>query len=127
MLLSQSYRLNLVALLVALVVDEAHCMKMWGDEFRVAFASIGELRSLILSTCDVTALTATATRDMFDAIVQRLSMTIVAIIALPPGRTNIKYSVQPLLDLPDLTDFICDDVGKLGINYPKTVIFCRTI
>ena len=53
-------------------------------------------------------------------------MTKVAIIALPPGRTNIKYSVQPLLDLRDLTDFICDDVRKVGINYPKTVIFCRT-
>ena len=122
MLLSQSYRLNLVAL----VIDEAHCVITWGDEFRVAFASIGELRSLIPSTCGVMALTATATRDTFDAVVKRLSMTNVAIIALPPGRTNIKYSVQPLLDLCDLTDFICDDVRKLGINYPKTVIFCRT-
>ena len=89
----------------------------------MAFASIGELRSLIPSTCGVMALTATATHETFDAVVRRLSMTDVAIVALPPGRTNIKYFVQPLLDLPDLTDLICDDFNKLGMKYPKTVIF----
>ena len=32
---------------MALVVDEAHCVKTWGDEFWMAFAEIGTLRSLI--------------------------------------------------------------------------------
>ena len=122
MLLSQCYRNNLVAL----IVDEAHCVKVWGDEFRVAFASIGELRSLIPSTVSVMALTATATHDTFDAVVQRLSMRNPAVIALPPGRTNITYFVQPLLTLHDLTDMICSDIRKLDSSYPKTVIFFRT-
>ena len=80
-LLSQCYRNNLVAL-----VDEAHSVKVWGDEFRVALASIGELRSLIPSTVSVMALTATATHHTFDAVVQRLSMRNPAVIALPPGK-----------------------------------------
>ena len=44
--------------LVAVVVDEAHCVKTWGDEFRTAFAHIGELRSLIPSRVNILALTA---------------------------------------------------------------------
>ena len=31
--------------LVAVVVDEAHCVRTWGDQFRTTFAQIGDLRS----------------------------------------------------------------------------------
>ena len=53
MLLSQVYK--------GLMVDDAHCVKTWGDKFRTAFAHIGEVRSLLLSGVSVMALTATAT------------------------------------------------------------------
>ena len=83
-----------------------------GDEFRAAFAFIGELRSLIPTTCVVMALVATATHETFDATAHHLSMIDVAIVALPPGRTNIKYLVQPPLDLPDVTVLICDNIQR---------------
>ena len=119
MLLSSRYRSNLVAL----VVDEAHCVKTWGDEFRIAFAHIGELRSLIPSTVSVMALTATATHDTYKAVVHRLSMKNVAVIALPPGQKNIIYIVQPLLPLNELTDCICDEFREQGVRYPKQCYF----
>ena len=50
MLHSDEYRKQLVAV----VVDEAHCIKTWGDKFRTSFSKIGEL-----------ALTATATLEMY--------------------------------------------------------------
>ena len=47
--------------LMGLVVDEAHCVKTWGDDFRTAFSKIGTLRSLIPQHVKVMALTATCT------------------------------------------------------------------
>ena len=43
MLLQQAYKDNLIAM----VIDEAHCIQTWGDEFRMTFAEIRNLRSII--------------------------------------------------------------------------------
>ena len=43
MLLSSVYQNNLITL----AVDEAHCVKSWGDQFRKSLARIGDLRSLL--------------------------------------------------------------------------------
>ena len=39
--------------LVCIAVDEAHCIKVWGAEFRPTFAEIGNLRSIIPSSMGV--------------------------------------------------------------------------
>ena len=39
--------------LVALLVDEAHCVKLWGERFRAAFSELGTLRSLIPSEVNI--------------------------------------------------------------------------
>lgn len=94
MLLSTPYRENLVAL----VVDEAHCVRTWGDSFRIAFAEIGTLRSLISSHVKVMALTATCTLQTLKVVEERLSMTQTNVIALSPHRPNIFLSVKPAID-----------------------------
>ena len=121
MLLSSKYKNNLIAL----VVDEAHCVKTWGDEFRTAFANIGDLRSLLPTSVKVMALTATATQETLRVVSERLSMRNVAIVSLPPGAANITYSIQPLQHLDEFTDAICEEIGKERVRYPKTVIFCQ--
>ena len=40
-MLSTSYKSKLCAL----VINEVHCVKTWGDNFRLAFAKIGDMRS----------------------------------------------------------------------------------
>ena len=51
MLLSRTYKEKLVAL----AIDEAHCVKTWGEDFRVAFAQIGDMRSLIPANVNIIA------------------------------------------------------------------------
>ena len=121
MLLSAPYKEKLVAL----IVDEAHCVKTWGDEFRTAFASIGDLRSLLPANVAIMALTATASEETFEVVSKRLSMRHTAIVALPPGAPNITYSICPLQQLDEFTDTICNEIRSLRVLYPKTVIFCQ--
>ncbi len=70
MLLSQPYSNKLVAL----VVYEAHCEKLWGEKFRKVFGEIGDLRSLVSRSVNVMALTATATAETLSTVTKRLFM-----------------------------------------------------
>ena len=65
MLLTSTYKRKLVAI----VVDEAHCIKTWGDRFRQAFSKLGDLRSIVPSRINIMALTATATLNTFHVII----------------------------------------------------------
>lgn len=120
-LMSEIYKKNLVAM----VVDEAHCVKTWGDQFRKAFAVIGDLRSILPSGINVMALTATATLETFHIVSKRLSLKDPFLVALPPDRGNIFYSVVPKMELDKLSDALCEELRQKGVNFPKTVIFIR--
>ena len=67
MLLSPAYQRGLVAL----VVDEAHCVKTWGDEFRKSFSQIWDIRSLLPDKVRFLALTATATTEMYYVVTKQ--------------------------------------------------------
>ena len=111
--------------LVAVVVDEAHCVKTWGDQFRTTFARIGDLRSLIPSTVNIMALTATATSETLCVVRCRLSMDKPTLIALPPCRDNIKYQVHSKIDVDDFTTSLCKEFASKRTSFPKTVIYVR--
>ena len=121
MLLTESY-------LVALAVNEAHCVKSWGDQFRKTFARIGHLRSLIPKTVNVLALTATATRDTLSVVVERLSMHNVTIAAIPPSRDNILYKIKTRdsSQVYAFTDEIVEEISSTRLDYAKTVVYVRT-
>ena len=122
MFLSPAYKKQLVAL----VIDEAHCVKTWGDEFRTAFAHIGELRSLIPSTVNILALTATATSHTMSVVTQRLSMVNPRLVALSPHRENIRYKMHNKTDIDGFTSSLCIELSCRRMNFPKTIIYVRT-
>ena len=98
-----------------------------GDEFRTAFAQIGELRSIIPDKVGVLALTATASHATFAAVCERLSVSIeeVKVVAAPPQRENITYSIKPLKPLDEFASDLSTEIGVLRAEYPKTIVFCR--
>ena len=97
-----------------------------GDEFRIAFASIGELRSLIPSNINVIAVTATATLETFEAVKYRLSLQEPVIVGISSNRPNIFLEVSPCMQLKPFVETIASDLKRDRITYPKTIIFCRS-
>ena len=85
MLLSSVYQEKLVAL----VVDEVHCVQIWGEKFRESFSRIGDLRSLIPNWVRIMALTATATRHTLACVIWCLSLYEPVFVAASPYRNNI--------------------------------------
>ena len=83
-----------------------------GDEFRTAFAHLGEMRSIIPSDVNVLALTATASKATLAAVTKRLSLSDLIIVA-PPYRDNIKLYVKPLPDVKSFCDLITSDIISL--------------
>ena len=122
MLLSTTYQEKLVAI----VVDEAHCVKTWGDQFRVVFSHIGDIRSLVPSHVNLMALTATATSDTLYSVVQRLSLKQPVIIAMSPYRNNISYKLADKATIDELTTELCEELKSKGPTFPKTVVFVRS-
>lgn len=76
-----------------LVIDEAHCVSEWGDSFRPAYLSLGEVITA-LDPGAVTAFTATASPPVLARVAQVLfGSERYSVIAGTPDRPNIDYSV----------------------------------
>lgn len=78
-----------------IVVDEAHCISQWGYDFRPSYLKIAELRK-VHPYAPVLALTATATPQVADDIMEKLSFAKDAgKFKMSFSRDNISYLVRP--------------------------------
>lgn len=70
---TEIFRVRVQRMTIALIaVDEAHCISQWGYDFRPPYLKIAELRGLA-PQAPVIALTASATRQVNDDIVDKLA------------------------------------------------------
>ena len=72
-----------------------------GDEFRTAFARLGEVRSLIPPSVGVMALTATATRSLRREVVKTLGMIDPVVVTISPDKPNIIFTVASCTSMED--------------------------
>ena len=72
-----------------MVVDEAHCILEWGEEFRPDFHKLYQLRSIF--KCQVLALSATVTHAGKQCIYSSLIMKNYEIISESPVKNNISH------------------------------------
>lgn len=78
-----------------IVVDEAHCISQWGYDFRPSYLKIADLRK-VHPKAPVLALTATATPQVADDIMEKLAFRAGAgKFKMSFSRDNISYLVRP--------------------------------
>uniref|UniRef100_A0A1X7TS69 DNA 3'-5' helicase n=1 Tax=Amphimedon queenslandica TaxID=400682 RepID=A0A1X7TS69_AMPQE len=117
MLMSPPYKEKLVAV----VVDEAHCIKTWGDMFRVAFAELGQLRSITPTNTNVFCLTATATKETLSTVCKTMSLVDPIIIGTSSCRASIAYSVKSLPPIDEFCSVISQE-SRASTTEVKDVI-----
>ncbi|HOF42839.1 MAG TPA: RecQ family ATP-dependent DNA helicase, partial [Candidatus Moranbacteria bacterium] len=75
-----------------IVVDEAHCISQWGYDFRPDYLQIGNIRKLV--EAPVIALTATATPEVADDVMDKLSFKEKLMLKSGFERPNLNYIVR---------------------------------
>lgn len=101
-----------------IVVDEAHCISQWGYDFRPDYLQIGKLRELV--DAPVIALTATATPQVAEDIMERLGFRDKCLIKSGFERPNLSYIVRRTEDKLGQLLNICNSVSGTGIVYVRS-------
>ena len=101
-----------------IVVDEAHCISQWGYDFRPDYLQIGLLREIV--DAPVIALTATATPQVADDIMERLGFQEKCLIKSGFERPNLSYVVRRTEDKLGQLLNICNSVEGTGIVYVRS-------
>ena len=106
--------------LVALAVDEAHCISAWGHDFRPDYRRLGQLRTLCPGV-PLVALSATAAPRVRADILRLLGLCKPLIQVSSAQRSNLHYTMRrrPSDPLPDVLEALKQSRGA-------TLIYART-
>lgn len=104
------------------VIDECHCISMWGFDFRKSFGELKILRQLF-PRVPILAMTATATVAVQKDVYKCLGLK-TGEIKGPINRPNIKYIVRAKGD--NVLARIIDDIRDVPRAMRSGIIFCMT-
>ena len=117
---SNLFKEYLPALDISLIaVDEAHCIAQWGYDFRPPYLRIAALRNE-LPGVPVIALTASATKDVETAILEKLAFKDSLVFRQPYKRPALSYSYFEVESKINKTLDIINNVKGSGIVYCNT-------
>jgi len=110
-------------------VDEAHCVSIWGHNFRMEYSRLGDIISEI-GNPTLLALTATATKEVQKDIVKTLKMKSPKVFVNGFNRTNLIYGVINTRSVKDKNKKLLEFVNKFkgsGIVYTSSIKDCESI
>jgi len=122
-LLAANFQATLQRLRPALLaVDEAHCISMWGHDFRPEYSRLGEARRLMGMPTTI-ALTATATEDVRADIITQLGLREPTVVVTGFDRPTLLYECRRISKSAQ-KDFELIDLlrGEAG----SAIVYCAT-
>lgn len=104
-----------------LVVDEAHCVSQWGQDFRPSYLKIVEFIERLPERPVISAFTATATKEVRDDIIDILLLQSPKVVATGFDRPNLYFAVQTPKDkYASMKNFLELHPRQSGIIYCLT-------
>ncbi len=104
-----------------LVVDEAHCVSQWGQDFRPSYLKIVDFIKRLPKRPVVSAFTATATQEVGDDIIDLLLLQEPKVVVTGFDRPNLYFAVQSPKDkYASMKNFLELHPGQSGIIYCLT-------
>ncbi len=99
------------------VIDEAHCISMWGHDFRREYRLMCRLKDEFPNV-PIHAYTATATEHVRDDIVRELALNDAEMLVGSFDRPNLRYHFQRRRSLEDqLPEVLAGHHGESGVIY----------
>ena len=108
-----------------IVVDEAHCISQWGYDFRPDYLEIGKIREIV--DAPVIAVTATATPEVAEDIMDRLGFREKNLVKSGFERPNLSYIVRNTSDKLGQIQSISEAVKGTGIVYVRNRRKCEEL
>lgn len=103
--------------LAFIVIDEAHCVSMWGHDFRPHYRELQELKN-IFPECGIHAYTATATEQVRSDIALQLGLNSPELLVGSFDRPNLTYSVARRADrLSQVCEVLDRHPNEPGVIY----------
>jgi len=116
-------RLNLSLI----AIDEAHCISQWGYDFRPSYLKIAELREHVSSDVPFLALTASATPQVIEDIMNKLAFRGRNVLRTSFDRKNISYLVRKVEDKSAYLIKTLQKARGSGIVYVRSRKRCKEV
>ncbi len=118
----QSARIALIA------IDEAHCVSQWGHDFRPEYLRLGELREVV--DVPTIALTATATPQVMDELIDRLALRDPTLVLGDFARPNLSFEVRHVRTDAARIAAAVDVFERCGLRRSvgggRAIVYCTT-